>query len=372
VSDELAGSRTYHPLAGVAAATLRHPGTLTDCADPTCVAFERLRLELMHSEQRHAMTQTSLTAAEDRLMAVADECDRLKVELESFVEASLEECDYTSDGESGGWEPDDYERARANITEMHRVMLVRMERLFQSNDREKLLAWLHAEAVWQREQAEWAAVVSDQMRALAQYDVINKVAERDTALAERDQAIAHDRQPYPTAWAYEQACAALRRRTVERDQARADVRGLWSLVALRASAVVLPEDAEQQIASAVAQSAGSDWATYPGAHRIAASVLRRTESWRSATVEAQTPSPSSAVDREALGRKVREIWIDWASEQPNPKASWLVPWEGLSEPDKEVDRRIGEALAEFGAGGVRSPSEPDTAGAARETEGGRP
>lgn len=26
---------------------------------------------------------------------------------------------------------------------------------------------------------------------------------------ERDQAIAHDRQPYPTQWAYDQACAAL-------------------------------------------------------------------------------------------------------------------------------------------------------------------
>jgi hypothetical protein len=29
---------------------------------------------------------------------------------------------------------------------------------------------------------------------------------------ERDLAIAHDRQPYPTAWAYEQACKALRRK----------------------------------------------------------------------------------------------------------------------------------------------------------------
>jgi len=28
------------------------------------------------------------------------------------------------------------------------------------------------------------------------------------ARAERDQALAHDRQPYPTAWAYEQACMA--------------------------------------------------------------------------------------------------------------------------------------------------------------------
>ncbi|MEV4174008.1 hypothetical protein [Nonomuraea sp. NPDC049709] len=34
---------------------------------------------------------------------------------------------------------------------------------------------------------------------------------------ERDQAIAHDRQPYPTQWAYDQACAAL-----ETHRARAD------------------------------------------------------------------------------------------------------------------------------------------------------
>lgn len=49
--------------------------------------------------------------------------------------------------------------------------------------------------------------------------------------------------------------------------------------------------------------------------------------------------------RERYGRLVRETWIGWAREQPNPKPSWLVPWEGLSEPDREVDRRIGEALA---------------------------
>lgn len=67
----------------------------------------------------------------------------------------------------------------------------------------------------------------------------------------------------------------------------------------------------------------------------------------------RTPGP--ALDREALGQKVREVWIDWASEQPNPKASWLVPWEGLSEPDREVDRRIGEALAAVGRASVRTP-----------------
>ena len=56
-------------------------------------------------------------------------------------------------------------------------------------------------------------------------------------------------------------------------------------------------------------------------------------------------APTLPLDREHLGRIVREVWIAWAKEQPNPKPSWLVPWEGLSEPDKEVDRRIGKRLA---------------------------
>jgi hypothetical protein len=50
-------------------------------------------------------------------------------------------------------------------------------------------------------------------------------------------------------------------------------------------------------------------------------------------------------NRESLGRLVREVWIEWAKEQPNPKPSWLLPWDELSEPDREVDRRIGEHLA---------------------------
>jgi hypothetical protein len=48
--------------------------------------------------------------------------------------------------------------------------------------------------------------------------------------------------------------------------------------------------------------------------------------------------------RERLGRLVREVWVDWAKEQPVPKNHWLLPWEVLSEADKEVDRRIGEAV----------------------------
>ena len=53
--------------------------------------------------------------------------------------------------------------------------------------------------------------------------------------------------------------------------------------------------------------------------------------------------------RDGLGRIVREVWIAWAKEQPAPKPSWLVPYDQLNEPDKEVDRRIGERLAREGA-----------------------
>lgn len=46
-------------------------------------------------------------------------------------------------------------------------------------------------------------------------DAVMAVADAEQAelSRERDLAVAHDRQPYPTTWAYEQACAALRRKT---------------------------------------------------------------------------------------------------------------------------------------------------------------
>jgi hypothetical protein len=47
---------------------------------------------------------------------------------------------------------------------------------------------------------------------------------------------------------------------------------------------------------------------------------------------------------DAKGRRVREVWIAWAKEQPNPKPSWLTPYDELEEVDKEADRRIGSAL----------------------------
>ena len=33
--------------------------------------------------------------------------------------------------------------------------------------------------------------------------------------------------------------------------------------------------------------------------------------------------------REDLGRLVRETWIAWAREQPDPKPSWLVPFSPM-------------------------------------------
>lgn len=55
--------------------------------------------------------------------------------------------------------------------------------------------------------------------------------------------------------------------------------------------------------------------------------------------------------RDVLGEHVREVWIAWAKEQKDPKPSWLVPWSDLPEPDREVDRRIGEVL--FGEGEIQ-------------------
>ncbi|TLX17090.1 hypothetical protein [Rhizobium sp. MHM7A] len=52
-------------------------------------------------------------------------------------------------------------------------------------------------------------------------------------------------------------------------------------------------------------------------------------------------------DRDVLGRMVREAWVRWAETQPNPKPSWLVPYEALDEADKEADRQIGENVARW-------------------------
>lgn len=61
-------------------------------------------------------------------------------------------------------------------------------------------------------------------------------------------------------------------------------------------------------------------------------------------VPAESAETWQVLDREALGKQVRSVWIKWAREQSSPKPSWLLSWDELTEPDKEVDRRIGETL----------------------------
>jgi len=56
-------------------------------------------------------------------------------------------------------------------------------------------------------------------------------------------------------------------------------------------------------------------------------------------------------ERDRLGRIVRDLWMSWAEKQPNTKPSWLVPYDQLSEADKEADRVIGYGMmVEFRAG----------------------
>lgn len=53
---------------------------------------------------------------------------------------------------------------------------------------------------------------------------------------------------------------------------------------------------------------------------------------------------------EQLGRLVRDVWMEWAREQPDieQRPDWIDPWEKLPARIQEVDSRIGCVL--FAAG----------------------
>lgn len=51
---------------------------------------------------------------------------------------------------------------------------------------------------------------------------------------------------------------------------------------------------------------------------------------------------------DGLGRMVREVWVEWAQEQPTAKPSWLCTWDEISARDREVDCRIGRRLYDMG------------------------
>jgi hypothetical protein len=93
--------------------------------------------------------------------------------------------------------------------------------------------------------------------------------------------------------------------------------------------------------------------------RIAVAVLRRV----------YVPTgPEIAEVRDALGRLVREAWVKWALTQPDPKPSWLVPYDQLNEADKEADRQIGEAVARILSALTAATAAPEVPNAAEETK----
>jgi hypothetical protein len=57
------------------------------------------------------------------------------------------------------------------------------------------------------------------------------------------------------------------------------------------------------------------------------------------------PAPAGPLQREELGRIVRDTWVQWALTHPEPKRSWLVPWDHLEPGQREVDMLIGDAVA---------------------------
>lgn len=102
------------------------------------------------------------------------------------------------------------------------------------------------------------------------------------------------------------------------------------------------DDAEDRLIAAEAKIAAlEELAKWPYDWILTAQL--RTVLGGDAVMSADT-SDVGLTERERLGRLVREVWIEWAREQPDPKPSWLVEWDDLPEPDREVDRRIGERL----------------------------
>lgn len=51
------------------------------------------------------------------------------------------------------------------------------------------------------------------------------------------------------------------------------------------------------------------------------------------------------ISKSDLGRIVREAWVRWAQCQPDPKPSWLVPYDELCEADRDADDEIGMSVA---------------------------
>lgn len=54
------------------------------------------------------------------------------------------------------------------------------------------------------------------------------------------------------------------------------------------------------------------------------------------------------MNREILGKMVRDIWVAIARERGTDNPSNLIEWEDLDEENKEIDRIIGTIMYNYG------------------------
>lgn len=74
---------------------------------------------------------------------------------------------------------------------------------------------------------------------------------------------------------------------------------------------------------------------------------------------APTPGGDDAARPREVGELVREVWVAWSREQADvaEHPSWTVPWNQLSDRDREVDRRIEAAIRAESADALREVTE---------------
>jgi phage baseplate assembly protein gpV len=84
---------------------------------------------------------------------------------------------------------------------------------------------------------------------------------------------------------------------------------------------------------------GGSWSERAVADRIAAALAVAP-----ATAQPVACPLAPAWRIELWAEQIRVAWVDWALTQPNPKPSWLVPWDRLDEQSKDADRAIARRL----------------------------
>jgi hypothetical protein len=181
-------------------------------------------------------------------------------------------------------------------------------------------------------------------------DAVMAVADAEQAelRRERDLAIAHDRQPYPTAWAYEQVCTAL---NTHRNMA--EVRRLGLAAALRLDNGAPWETIRDRAAELAALPAPAD----------RAAILREAADAYDAIIDKSTgkeadPRYWSGVHDVAVGLRAMADaasgpgGVAGETQQDETQADLLPAWEAMYEPGNVSDYLIGYANDEVGARGA--------------------